>query len=59
MPSGLSSGVKIQYGSRRKYVQKSIVVKLNKTAAQLKKERKKRFDQLASKGVIPNPQQYL
>ena len=56
MPSGLSSGVKIQFGSRRKYIQKSIVVKLNKTAAQLKKERKERFDQLASKGIIPNPQ---
>ena len=56
MPSGLSSGVKIQFGSRCKYVQKSIVVKLNKMAAQLKKERKERFDQLASKGIIPNPQ---
>ena len=51
MPStGLSSGVKIQYGSRRRNAQHSVVVRLNRTAAQLSKERKKRYEQLAGMG---------
>lgn len=59
MPSGLSKGVKIQYGSRRRHVQKSVILKLNKTAAQLSKERKDRFNQLAGKGDLPILKQYL
>ena len=59
MPSGLSSGVKIQYGSRHRHIQKSVVVRLNKTTAQLLKERKERFNQLAGKGDLPILQQYL
>ena len=43
--------MKIQYGLRCKSVQKSVVVKLNKTAAQLKQERKKWFNQLIGKGI--------
>jgi len=48
MPStGLSSGVKIQYGSRCQAARRSVTVKLNKTAMQLLKERQNRYDQLA------------
>jgi hypothetical protein len=51
MPStGLSSGVKIQYGSQHRNAQHSVVVRLNRTAAQLSKEWKNQYNQLTGMG---------
>jgi hypothetical protein len=49
MPSkGLSSAVKINF-PRRQAAKHSFTVKLNKSSAQVRKERQSRYDQLAGK----------
>jgi hypothetical protein len=53
MPAaGLSSGVKINYSTRRGTARRSVVVKLNKSLAEVRKERKNRYDQLAGIDVF-------
>jgi hypothetical protein len=54
MPVGLSNSVKITYGNRFRPARRSIVVKLNKTQAQLRKERQKQYGQLAGASAIPS-----
>jgi hypothetical protein len=50
MPStGLSSGIKINFGNWHRNAKQSVIIMLNKSAAQLRKERKEHYDQLAGR----------